>query len=79
MTIVHAAVADPGLRSGANIFLGKVADRAKGSHVNEVSFHGPGSMACLRALEALGFFFAEYTFSLFSRYLFYDIFETVKH
>ena len=36
-----------------------------------MSFNGPGSRACPRALEALGiFFFAEYAFSLFSRYLF---------
>ena len=55
---------------GPNIFLGKVTDGVKQSHANEVSFNRPGSRACLGALEALGFFFAEYAFSLFSRYLF---------
>ena len=38
--------------------------------MNKVSFNGPGSRAHLRALEALGVFFAEYAFSLFSRYIF---------
>ena len=65
-------MADPGLRSGGvpNNFSGQVIDGAKRSHVNKVSFNGPGSRACLRALEALGFFFAEYAFSLFSRHFF---------
>ena len=54
---------------GQICFLGKVANGAKWSHANEVSFKWLGSRACLRALEALGVFFAEYVFSLFSRYL----------
>ena len=62
-------MADPGLRSGGpKIFLGQVANGVKWSHANKVSFNGPGSRAHLRALEALGFFFA--AFSLFSRHLF---------
>ena len=55
---------------GPKIFLRKFASVVKWSPANEVSFNRLGSRAHLRALEALGFFFAEYAFSLFSRYLF---------
>ena len=68
------AVVDPGLRSGGpKSVLGKCANGAKQSCANEVSFKCLGSGACLKALEALGIFFAEYAFSLFLRY-FYVIF-----
>ena len=61
------AVADPGFwLRGTKLFLRKFPDVAKRSHMNEVSFNRPGSRAYLWALEALGFFFAEYAFSLFS-------------
>ena len=53
---------------GGQFFSGKVTDGAKWSHANKVSFNGLGFRACLRALEALGVFFAEYALSLFSRY-----------
>ena len=57
-------------QGGPKLFSGKVADRVKQSRANKVSFHGLGSRAHLKALEALGFFFVEYAFFLFSRYLF---------
>ena len=65
-------MADPRLKWGGQFFffLGKVANRVKWSHANEVNFNGLGSRVHLRALEALRFFFAEYAFSLFSGYLF---------
>ena len=52
------------------MFLRKFPGIAKQSHANKVSFNRLGSRAHLRALEAPGFFFAEYAFSLFSRYPF---------
>ena len=41
------------------------ADEVQQSQVNEVSYNGQGSIACLRALEALVFFIAKYAFSPF--------------
>ena len=56
------------VEGGTKIFLIKFPDIVQRSPVNKVSFNRPGSRAHLRALEAIGFFFAEYAFSLFSRY-----------
>ena len=41
------------------------ANFAQQSCTNEVSPNWPGSRACLRALEALGFFIPKYAFSPF--------------
>ena len=69
--LVVVPVADPGFWSrGAKNNFEKISDVVKWSHANEMSFNRPGSRAHLRALEPLGFFFAEYAFSLFSKYLF---------
>ena len=47
------------------IFWPIFADSAQRSHANEVIPYWQGSRACLRALEALGFFITKYTFSPF--------------
>ena len=67
------------VKGGPKLFLRKFANATKQSHANEVSFNRPGSRACLRALEAFGFFFAKYAFSLFSTYLFVYFLKIFKH
>ena len=48
--------ADPGFgQGGPQLLRLKVADVAKRSHTSKASNLRPGSRACLRALEALGF------------------------
>ena len=53
------------LRGAPNFFLLIFADSTLQSHVNKMSPYWPWSRACLRALEALGFFITKYAFSPF--------------
>ena len=64
------------VEGGAKIFLRQFPDVVKRSHTNEMSFNRPGSRAHLRALEALGFFFAEYAFSLYPFVIFLKYLNT---
>ena len=51
------------VKGRAQVLRQKVTDVAKWSHVSKVSNLGPGSRACLRALEAFGFLILKYAFS----------------
>ena len=53
------------LRGGPKFFWLIFANSTQWSRVNKVSPYWPGSRACLRALEALGFFITKYAFSTF--------------
>ena len=69
----HSLCSDKGMqrqiqdlvKGGPKIIWPIFADPAQWSHVNEVSPYWPGSRACLRAPEALGFFITKYAFSPF--------------
>ena len=51
------------VKGGPQLLRPKVADIAKRSRASEASILGPGSRACLRALEAFGFLMLKYAFS----------------
>ena len=53
------------VKGGPELFWPCFAESAQQSHANEVSPYWSGSRACLRALEALGFFITKYAFSPF--------------
>ena len=66
-------LADPGFGQGGGPrnFCWDFADVAKRSWASEASQYWPGSMARLRALEALAFLTLKYAFSHFSWYFFF--------
>ena len=53
------------VKGGPKLFWPIFANSTQWSCANEVSPYWPGHKACLRALEALGFFITKYVFSPF--------------
>ena len=53
------------VKGGPNFFWPIFANSIQQSCVNDVSPYWPGSRACLKTLEALGFFITKYAFSPF--------------